>query len=476
MSLIQHFDRIRSNFRGRLIAPYQDAGVRWMLHREMEEPKGGICSDEMGLGKTIEMLATMIGNPQNNATLIIVPKSLIMQWVDACIQFTGVHPLVLLSNSKKKMYANATSDLFNRRRIVIIPYSFLTSSLRHIVLQYHWGRIVLDEAHAIKNRRSKTHKHVFALSSSIKWALTGTPITRSKKDFHALLAWIGVDREQISDKLATTTLREKYVLRRTITDVALQCERLRLVPCDIQTVHIQFSDPERIAYDDLFNEGRSLVESSSLSATAHSELVEVITRLRQACIDPEMVWSGRGVQKVWPHIPSKLLALKRLIREHPDNTKTIIFTHWNHEARGIYRMVTEELGLKAAILHGGLSITARDHVIHDFVHSPGDHILISHIDIGGIGLNLQVATRVYIYSPAWNASAELQAISRAWRQGQTQKVHVRRLVISDSIEEYILRVQQLKLDCAAHVLGDQRIKRALQLNLTFDDMKHLFHM
>src|SRR6056300_945134 len=88
MKTEEQYNRAKDNLNGRLFAPYQREGVLWMLTMENQEsgPRGGFLCDEMGLGKTVQMVSTMLGNPQKS-TLIIVPKSIITQWVGEIKKF-----------------------------------------------------------------------------------------------------------------------------------------------------------------------------------------------------------------------------------------------------------------------------------------------------------------------------------------------------------------------------------------------------
>ena len=155
---------------GRLFVPYQCDGVRWMLGMEGQEsgPKGGFLCDEMGLGKTVQLVATMLGNPKPR-TLIIVPKSIITQWVEEINRFAPNLTINIFDGPERKM---------KEADITIAPYTLLTvkgaesgasTPLHHV----KWGRVILDEAHEIRNKSSKLFKSVYRLKTEIKWIVTG---------------------------------------------------------------------------------------------------------------------------------------------------------------------------------------------------------------------------------------------------------------------------------------------------------------
>ena len=154
MSLVEHLQRIHRDFRGRLIVPHQSRAVTWMLRRELTDgpAKGGILADSMGVGKTIELLATLIGNPVENGTLIVVPKSLLPQWVDAIRRFVGLDPLVVTCKDLRARQRAEIAERLNTASLVVVPYGVLCMRRTqdqpvNCVLQKQFGRAVLDEGY-----------------------------------------------------------------------------------------------------------------------------------------------------------------------------------------------------------------------------------------------------------------------------------------------------------------------------------------
>lgn len=468
-------DLVTSQLRGRLVPPYQTAGVRWLLDREMcVGVKGGVLADEMGLGKTVQVLCTILGNPSPAPTLIVVPKSLVRQWVQACKTFIGVDPLVL--ERRDTMPGRVTRAEVAAHRVVLTSYPAIGGPERsNVLLEVPFKRVVLDEAHAIKNCKARLHKNAVMIRAEIKWALTGTPITRRKADFVALMRFIGCPVES-RDRLRE--LKRVYVLRRTLEDVAAMSERLRLPPIEMRLHAVPFAtDEERRMYADLKEEGRLRLRAFQTVGSGDNtmgHIIEVITRLRQTCVNPQLVIDGRGETGTWDTPITKLRALTELVAAQPAGSKTLVFTHWTNEATGIAEAL-RGLPLEVVMLNGSMSGKARDAAVSAFTAGSAD-VLVSQIEAGGVGLNLQAATHVYINSLHWNASSELQAIGRAHRIGVEHKVIVTRLAISGTVDEYIYRTQRVKLDYAADVLEDRRILQNLMAHnkMTLNDMRNIF--
>lgn len=200
---------------------HQKEGVSWMVNAESRDdalfhgevaPNGGILADEVGLGKTIQTIGLLLSAPKKS--LIIVPKSLIHQWIDECTRFAPhmklvhlTHPIQLTSLSSEDSYI-ISSSYFNRSTSVI------GSSPIH---KTHWGRIIIDEAHAIKNKKSKLHKTLDCITSDARWCLTATPVMNKMDDFISLLGFIGVSK-YVCQGFKDDVVR-MFIKRRTKDDV-----------------------------------------------------------------------------------------------------------------------------------------------------------------------------------------------------------------------------------------------------------------
>ena len=138
--------------------------------------------------------------------------------------------------------------------------------------------------------------------------------------------------------------------------------------------------------------------------------------------------------------------------------------------------------LRMAIFDGSLSLESRNALVKKARDGEIDCMLIQ-IQAGGVGLNLQMFNRVYMITPDWNPSNEIQAIARCHRIGQTEDVEVIKLVVKEegekpTIDERIIVVQQQKRELMSLHLGDETLKfnervRG-QMNLTMKDFGYLF--
>ncbi len=451
---------------GRLFVPYQHDGVKWMLGMESQTsgPKGGFLCDEMGLGKTVQLISVMLANPQSR-TLIIVPKSIIMQWCEEIKKFAP--------NLKVHVYDGPNRKLQTDSHVTIAPYTVTTvrgaenggDTPLHRV---HWNRVILDEAHEIRNKTSKTFKSVCRLMTDIKWIVTGTPVFNSMEDFVSLCTFLGLPKTFVQGR--TKDIKDIYILRRTKEDLAKINERLRLPPCIFENVELEMFPEEKSLYECVFLEAQSTIRDAFKNAQSTNSknmiILECLLRARQCMIYPQMYLDGVAKQnEVVPEKftgrMKKMETLLRLIEEHPDE-KALIFCQFKAEMNYIQNQ------LKCSVFRIDGSVSKDDRVkqISSFKAAPQGAVFIIQIKSGGQGLNLQDATRVYITAPAWNPATELQAVGRSHRTGQTKKVYVKKLIYAEcprfiSVEEEMMSLQGHKSIVCAEVLNDDRIENQI---------------
>ena len=450
----------------RLISPYQHEGLKWLVARETAPVNsGGFLCDEMGLGKTVQLIAAMIANPKPR-TLIIVPKSIVGQWCSEVAKFAPSLKTHAFDGAKRHLPAEGPWP-----DIVVAPYSVLAERKgggRCALLQIAWDRVILDEGHEIRNRKSKTHVACMEIRAPIRWVVSGTPVFNSIKDFVALCAFVGIPRDVVQGY--TDTVRETYVLRRTKADVARHNKRLELPPCDFQNLELEMYPEEADLYRDVFAHGQDVVRSvfrSGNVAMHQMELLEALLRARQVMTWPQLYLDGIATKmeldpEPWTGRSRKMETLMESIKAHPKE-KTLVFTQFMGEMDRIQELLAAE-GIPTYRIDGSVAKEQREERIHAFKNGAASSVFLIQIKAGGVGLNLQEATRVYITAPTWNPATELQAIGRAHRTGQTQRVVVRRLVYSGdeteslhSVEESILQLQEGKAKVCAEVLNDPRL-------------------
>lgn len=435
---------------------HQVDGVNWMygMENQANGPKGGFLCDEMGIGKTIQIIATVLKNPQPH-TLIVVPKTIVTQWSTEILKFApGLSTLVYDG-------PNRTTDMevLKNVDIVLAPYS-LVYNRNTILHRITWNRIVLDEAHEIRNRRSERFKAVYKLKSEIRWNVTGTPVFNSMEDFVSLCMFLGFSKEMV--QALSNDIKDIYILRRTKTDN----DSVTVPRCHFENVELEMYDNERFIYENAFREAQEFIQelkTVALSFESRSiQILECFLRMRQIMIWPQVYLDGIAKKygtdtKLWEGSTNKMDTLISNIGEHP-HEKSVVFCQFNSEMDHLEKVFAG----RVYRIDGMVEKDERHNRLKNFEKAPNDSILIIQIKCGGVGLNIQCANHVYIMAPSWNPSTELQAIGRCHRTGQTKEVYVKKYMYIDtprakSVEIAMMALQGHKSSVCAEILNDENI-------------------
>ena len=450
-----------AQIKGRLLGTHQHSGVQWMLTRELLDTNcpGGLLADDCGCGKTYTTICTMKGNPQPS-TLIVTVVSTIHQWRDILTSFGGVTPLVVCNDCTLRSIPNGSD-------VVLTTYSVFTPKKKGrpvpaILRNTRWSRIILDEGHYIKNQNGTTFSNINSLFSSIRWVLTATPVQNSMKDIVTLARWVGWT-SKIDDFM------EKKMLRRTLATEGEKNPRFKLPKLESEIVRLHFtSSHEQDVYDHVKNEFKTRIEHTTDGCKLYTEALQGILRCRQACCHYKLVEGlcsksrkrGRSaMHEVCTHFDStKFSYICNDIRSHLSE-KAIIFCMWTKEIE--YMLAALDVNnISALKFDGSMTKEQRENTLYNFKNT-GINALVIQIQAGGVGLNLQCATRVYITSPTWNPTHEIQAICRSHRLGQEQIVKCFRLIVQDTIEERMIDIQNKKLAVISDALDDHDLLHKL---------------
>lgn len=185
------------------LLPFQLEGLNWLAKQEDGEFGGGILADEMGMGKTIQMIALFMQDVSKAPNLVVGPTVALMQWKHEIESHTNNKLKVLLFHG-----ANRTSDVkeLSSYDVILTSYSVLESVYRkerygfkrkdglvkeksslHAIKFY---RVILDEAHNIKDRTSGTAKAANNLLTEKRWCLTGTPLQNRIGEMYSLIRFM----------------------------------------------------------------------------------------------------------------------------------------------------------------------------------------------------------------------------------------------------------------------------------------------
>ncbi|EED21725.1 DNA excision repair protein Rad16, putative [Talaromyces stipitatus ATCC 10500] len=193
----------------RKLKSFQLEGLNWMMQQEKTQYKGGLLGDEMGMGKTIQAVSLLMSDyPVGKPSLVVVPPVALMQWQSEINEYTdGKLKVLVYHNSNHKVKHLKRKDLL-AYDVIMISYSGLESMYRKemkgwnredgivkedsVIHSIDFHRLVLDEAHSIKQRTTSVARACFALKSTYKWCLSGTPVQNRIGEFFSLLRFLEV--------------------------------------------------------------------------------------------------------------------------------------------------------------------------------------------------------------------------------------------------------------------------------------------
>jgi len=445
------------------LRPYQEVGLGWLQHLRANDV-GGVLADDMGLGKTLQTIAHITtehaeGRLEEPA-LVIAPTSLVQNWSRELKKFAPHLRVVAYHGSRRhERWEDA-----KRADVVLTSYPILLRDEGRITEQ-PWHLAILDEAHAIKNHRSRIHRACRSLDARHRLALTGTPVENHLGELWALFdflnpemlgsheqfrAWYRTPIEKYRDEERLRALHAKvspFILRRLKKEVATELppKTTLLRPVELNGKQRELYEAIRVA---AHAKVRSTIRRKGMSASTIA-ILDALMKLRQLCCDPRLVrmHAARFVRE-----SAKYEAFFELLETQlEEGHRVLVFSQFtsmlNLLAAGL-----KERGLKHLMLTGATK--DRQGLCDRFEAGEADVFLIS-LKAGGTGLNLVSADTVIHYDPWWNPQAQAQATDRAYRIGQTRPVFVYELFVAGSVEERMLALQRRKRQLADAILAGE---------------------
>ena len=391
---------------------YQEIGLKYILHQ-----KKALLGDEMGLGKTIQAIAAIVSLKNAGAThfLVVCPAAVITNWCREVSKHSELNVTKIYGQDKRWRLA----EWSNIGGVAVTNYESLNTILKNGTPTIDF--LVVDEAHYVKNPESARSRNVAELSLRAPRLLfmTGTALENRVDEMIKLIGYL---RPDIADEITSyASSYDSDAFKKTIAPVYYRRKR-----------------------EDVLGELPELIESDMWCELDRDE-----EALYEDCILRKDITGIRRVSWNVTNLKcsSKLNMLKEIVKDaEEDGRKVLVFSFYLDTLRVIHK----EFGKKSfRPITGSVTSRQRQDIIDAFSRAPAGSVLPAQIMAGGTGLNIQAASIVVICEPQYKPSTESQAISRAYRMGQSRNVLTFRLLASKTFDEkivYLLKWKQAIFD------------------------------
>ncbi|KAI1473972.1 PHD/FYVE-zinc-finger like domain-containing protein [Daldinia eschscholtzii] len=458
---------------GRTLMPYQMEGVNWLLYN-FHQQQNVILADEMGLGKTIQIVSFISSLVQDQPKcwpfLIVVPNATCPNWRRELKDWSPGLRVVTYHGGRVSQDLAFKYELFPdgvregmKAHVVIMSFE-AASSVRTTFQSVKWAGLIVDEGQRLKNEETQLYRTLVDMKIPCRILLTGTPLQNNKKELFTLLQFIDHkhNAEELDaqyDELTKHNLPKlhdlirPYFLRRTKAQVLkfLPPMAQLIVPVTMTVLQeklcksIIARNPELI---------KAIISKAKMKASDRKNLSNIMADLRQ-CLCHPFCFNGNVEDKnvseeqmqrnLIEASPKFMLLEKMLPKLKAEGHRVLIFSQFIR-CLDILEDFLNILGLPFGRIDGNLSALKKQRQIDAFnaPNSPLFAMLLS-TRAGGVGINLATADTVIIYDPDWNPHQDIQAISRAHRIGQKDKVLCFQLTTKDTVEENILQTGRKKM-------------------------------
>ncbi|KAK4491066.1 hypothetical protein RD792_001788, partial [Penstemon davidsonii] len=497
----QQYDSNPEFLSGGSLHPYQLEGLNFLRFSWSKETHV-VLADEMGLGKTIQSIAFLASLFEENVAphLVVAPLSTLRNWErefatwaphmnvvmyvgssqarTVIRQYEFYYPKSQKKNKKKK-YSQAVSESKQDRikfDVLLTSYEMInldTSSLKPI----KWECMIVDEGHRLKNKDSKLFSMLKQYSSRHRVLLTGTPLQNNLDELFMLMHFLDDGKfgslEEFQEEFEDINQEEQisrlhkmlapHLLRRLKKDVMKE-----LPPKKELILRVELSSMQKEYYKAILTRNYQIL---TRKGGAQISLINVVMELRKLCCHPFMLEgvepedSNEFNNQLLESSGKLHLLDKMMVKLKEQGHRVLIYSQFQHmldllEDYCNYRNWHYER------IDGKVGGAERQIRIDRFnAKNSSRFCFLLSTRAGGLGINLATADTVIIYDSDWNPHADLQAMARAHRLGQTNKVMIYRLITRGTIEERMMEMTKKKMVLEHLVVGKLKTQNINQEEL-----------
>lgn len=450
---------------------FQILGLNFLAYNWVKG-KNVILADEMGLGKTVQTVAFINwlrhDRGQQGPFLVVVPLSTMPAWAETFDNWTPDVNYVVFNGNESARNTIKEHELLVNNNPHKVKFNVLLTTYEYILLdtdflsQIKWQFMAVDEAHRLKNRESQLYAKLLAFHSPSRLLITGTPMQNTLGELSALMDFlmpgvVHIDEnmdlfsEEAGKKLAQMTEEiQPYMLRRTKNKVEND-----IPPKTEKIIRVELSDVQLEYYKNILTRNYAALNAGAKGQK--QSLLNVMMELKKASNHPfmfpnaeERILNGserrEDILKALVTSSGKMMLLDQLLKKlKKDGHRVLIFS----QMVKMLDLLSDYLRLRGYLfqrLDGTIASGPRRMAIDHF-NAPDseDFCFLLSTRAGGLGINLMTADTVILFDSDWNPQADLQAMARAHRIGQSKPVSVYRLVSKETVEEEVLERARNKL-------------------------------
>ncbi len=470
-----------------ILREYQKRGFLWIKTLKYNG-FGGILADDMGLGKTLQVIAFLLSEFQERTnavsekgaqadtepdaeriheknqknTLIVAPASLVYNWNSEIRRFAPELTAKMVTGSaaeRRKILEDAEKE-----EVLLTSYDLLKRDISEYE-KYSFRCEIIDEAQYIKNANTQAARAVKEVQAEFKLALTGTPVENRLSELWSIFDYlmpgflysykkfreeVEIPAIQNSDQDAMKRLQKMirpFVLRR------LKKEVLTDLPDKLEeNMFVQLTGEQQKLYDAHVKRMMLMLDKQSEEEFKSSKITILaeLTKLRQICCDPSLVFADYKADSAKVD-----MCLNMICNAVESGHKILLFSQFTTMLDHLAKRLEQEK-ISYYMLNGSVSKEKRAEMVENFNKDDTQVFCIS-LKAGGTGLNLTAADIVIHFDPWWNLAVQNQATDRAHRIGQKNVVNVYKLIVKDTIEENIVKLQEKKRELADQILEGEEL-------------------
>lgn len=426
-----------------------------------------ILADEVGLGKTIEaglILKEYIIRGLVQKVLILVPASLVLQWVRELNQKFGI---AAAAQKKEYMWEQCSVIVASMDTAKRDPH-------RSIVLNMEYDMLIVDEAHKLKNRKTTNYQFINQVHKKYCLLLTATPIQNDLKELFNLITLLKPGQLGGDGHFKTNYVVDKRIpkneklLQQELAKVMIRNRRgdsdISFTKRFVKNISLTLSSEEQSLYDGVTDFVRKRAEGVNGDI---SSILSLVTLQREVCSSRDAVFitlvnmfkktseDSPLRAKIWElvekikHITANTKAEKTMELIKQMEGKVIIFTEYRASQEYLLSYLKQH-HIKAVPYRGGMNRGKKDWMMDLFRNRA--QVMVA-TEAGGEGINLQFCNQIINFDLPWNPMRVEQRIGRVHRLGQKDDVYIYNLSTQGTIEEHILHLLHEKINMFERVVG-----------------------